>query len=73
MMFLEDSDDHANKVRRAPPPSPLKPNAMFKKTPKKSLFPKHAVGADAIVQLCQTSAVHRHCLMQQSSETYGRK
>lgn len=52
---------------------PLKPNAMFKKTTKKSLFPKHAVGADAIVQLCQTSAVHRHCLMQQSSETFGRK
>lgn len=36
MMFLEDSDDHANKVRRAPPP---KPNAMFKKkTPKKASF-----------------------------------
>lgn len=72
MMFLEDSDDHANKVCHAPPP--LNQMQCFKKTKqKRSLFPKHAVGADAIVQLCQTSAVHRHCLMQQSSETFGRK
>lgn len=35
MMFLEDSDDHANKVR---PPPPLKPNAMFKNPPKKASF-----------------------------------
>lgn len=70
MMFLEDSDDHANKVCRAPP---LNQMQCLKKQQKKSLFPKHAVGADAIVQLCQTSAVHRHCLMQQSSETFGRK
>lgn len=38
MMFLEDSDDHANKVRRAPPPPPLNQMQCLKKPPKKASF-----------------------------------
>lgn len=40
MMFLEDSDDHANKVCRAPPPHPTPLNQMqcLKKQQKKASF-----------------------------------
>lgn len=35
MMFLEDSDDHANKVCRPPPPTPLNQMQCLKKQNKK--------------------------------------